>query len=134
LLQKLAGYDLYEYEIYEKEVQKIIVNETRISAKEWHTSEDLEYLVEKPHIDGVGEPDILLKGVESNSLYVVELKIVEAIPQHVGQLASYVGWYKENPLEGCKGAEYALKTCDYLLEKRCFDLQVKIIRPVEQVA
>jgi len=137
LLRKLGIYKPYEYDIYEEEVQKVIINDIHKRLMDWHAEEDLEYLDEKPHIEGVGEPDILLRGVESKNLYVVELKVGEARRQDVGQLASYVGWYKEHPLEGCteirgillaprfsKGAEYALKACR--LEKRCFDLHVEI--------
>lgn len=137
LLKKLGVYEPYEWDIYEEEVHKVITNDIHKHLVEWHAEEELEYLDEKPHIDGVGEPDILLKGVKSKNLYVVELKVGEARRQDVGQLASYVGWYKEHPLEDCtevrgillaprfsRKAEYALKACN--LEKRCFDLHVEI--------
>ena len=144
LLRKLGRYQPYEYDVYEKEIQKIIVNDLNMSLINWHTDEELKYLEEKPRID-VGEPDILLKGVKSKTLYIVELKVVEASREHVGQLASYVGWYRAHP-EQCpehcidvkgillapkfsKGAEYALKACNDL-EKRCFSLHAEI-KPVE---
>jgi len=141
LLRKLGVYEPYEYDIYEEEVQKVVVNDIRKRLVDWHAEEDLEFLDEKPHIEGVGKPDILLRGVESKNLYVVELKVGEASRQDVGQLASYVGWYREHPPAGCtevkgillaprfsKSAEYALKACN--LEKRCYDLHIKI-RPDE---
>jgi len=98
---------------------------------------------EVPIPDINGRADLLLKE-EPDSLIVVELKVGEASREHVGQLASYVGWYKEHPedrpddCEDCtnvkgillardfsKGAESALKACPNL-EKRKFVLHVEI--------
>jgi hypothetical protein len=138
------GCYLYEYDVVEKEIQKIIVNDLRRSASmmDWHTAEELRYYSEKPLIN-VGAPDILLIGADTKTLYVVELKRGEASREHVGQLASYVGWYREHPEDrpqGCKdkdvkgillarkfskGAEYALKVCEGL-ESRHLELHAKI--------
>jgi len=141
LLKKLGVYEPYEYNIYEEEVQKVVVNDIRKRLVDWHVEEELEYIDEKPHIEGVGKPDILLRGVRSKNLYVVELKVGEAQREDVGQLASYVGWYREHPPAGCtevkgillarsfsKKAKYALKACN--LMKKCYDLHAEI-RPDE---
>jgi len=137
LLKKLGIYEPYEYNIYEEEVQKVVVADICRRLVDWHVEEELEYIAEKPYIEGVGKPDILLRGVTSKNLYVVELKVGKARREDVGQLASYVGYYREHPLTGCtevkgimlarsfsKGAEYALKACN--LMKRYYDLHVEI--------
>jgi len=88
-----------------------------------------------------GRIDLLLKAEKSSSLIVVELKSEVATREHVGQLASYVGWYKKNPdkmpgqvknVKGLllarkfsSGAQSALEACPDL-ESRTFELHVDI--------
>jgi len=146
-LVRLGCY-LYEYDILEKEIQKVIVNDMHEAGllTDWQTAEKLEYYPKRLPI-AVGVPDMLLIGTDTKTLYVVELKKGEASREHVGQLASYIGWYKEHPEdrpEGCKnvrgillaqkfgkGAEYALKVCPDL-EPRQFKLHAEI-KTVEQL-
>lgn len=145
LLQKLGVYEPYEYTILETEINKIIRHD--LPNIDFGAGEKLSLIgYEIPISEINGRVDLLLKNEKTDLLVVVELKAVEASKEHVGQLASYVGWYKEHPLEGCKdvqgillapkfskGAESALKACTNLY-KRCFDLHVEIIKPMEQVA
>jgi len=144
LLRKLDRGEVNKYGILEDKIQKVIVRDVTKSMIDWHASEGLKYYAEKPKID-VGEPDILLIGSKSKTLYVIELKAAVAKREHVGQLASYVGWYREHPeqcpeqctnVKGILVAEdfdsraiYALKACCDL-EPRRFDLHVEI-KPIE---
>lgn len=142
LLRKLGVYEPYAYTILETEINKIIRHD--LPNIDFGFDEKLSLIDSEISIAEInGRVDLLLKSEKSNLLIVVELKAVEASREHVGQLASYVGWYKEHPLEGCKdvkgillapkfskGAESALKACNNLY-KRCFDLHVEIIKPVE---
>lgn len=148
LLRKLGVYDPDEYDVYEKTIQEVVVKGLRSSRSDWHTVERLEYHSEKPPI-AVGKPDILCIGARSKNLYVIELKAVQATRRDVGQLASYVGWYRDHPEDRpvpCRdkdvvgillardlnaGAEYALRACANLHGRR-FDLHVEIIKPIEQ--
>ncbi len=145
LLQKLGVYEPDEYTVLETEINKIIRHD--LPNIDFGSGEKLSLIGHEVTITEInGRVDLLLKDEKTNLLIVVELKAVEASREHVGQLASYVGWYKEHPLEGCKdvkgillapkfskGAESALKVCANLY-KRCFDLHVEIIKPLEQVA
>ncbi len=148
LLRKLGVHDPDQYEIYEEEIQKVIVEDLLRSRLDWHLGEQLEYHVQKPPT-AVGRPDILCIGAQSKTLYVVELKAVQAQRSDVGQLASYVGWYRAHPEHrpvpcrdtGVVGillatdfsarSEYALRACTRLYGRR-FHLHAEIVEPVEQ--
>jgi RecB family endonuclease NucS len=104
--------------------------------------ENLSLLAHEVYIPEInGRIDLLLRAEKSSLLIVVELKSEVATREHVGQLASYVGWYKKNPdkmpgqVKNVKGlllarkfspgAESALEACPDL-ESRIFELHVDI--------
>jgi hypothetical protein len=137
LIQRL---DLNAQKIAEKEIQRVILRD--FPDIEWGLEEKIVLLdSEKPIPEINGRIDILLKGEATASLIVVELKL-RATREHVGQLASYVGWYKIHPekmppptkaAKGIllaenfdKGALSALEACPDLMAKIC-KLSVDII-------
>ncbi len=140
LLRKLGRYEANGYGILEARVQEVIVRDMSQSLIDWHAGEGLRYYAEKPTIP-VGQPDVLLLGETSKTLYVIELKVGSAKREHVGQLASYVGWYRQHPeqcperctdVKGILVAEdfdnrtlYALRAC-HNLEARRFYLHAEI--------
>ena len=138
LLQRL---DRSAHRIAEKTIQNAIIKNL---PEEW-------YLQEKVMLDGCeneipeinGRTDIELRGQTTDTLYVVELKL-RATREHVGQLASYVGWYKKHLPDKAKavkgillaeqfdrGALSALQVCPDLVPRLC-DLCVHIDK-VQQV-
>jgi hypothetical protein len=126
LLQRL---DRSAQRIAEKEIQKTIIKNF---PEEWYLKEKVSldgYEKEIPEING--RTDIELKGQTTDTLYVVELKL-RATREHIGQLASYVGWYKKHlpekvkAVEGIllaeefdKGALSALEVCPDLMARIC---------------
>jgi len=138
LLRKLERYTPDEYQILEREVQKVILN--NLANIDWGFQEELRYYKHETQID-IGRPDILLEGAKTRTLYVVELKPSRAEREHVGQLQSYVGWYMEHlPSEFSSvrgilvaadfnsGAIYAIKANESL-EARRYSLSVQISAP-----
>jgi len=130
--------DLNAQKIAEKEIQKAIL---RNFPDEWGFKEKLVPIDnEKPIPEINGRIDIRLRGETTATLYIVELKL-RATREHVGQLASYVGWYKKHPEEmppptkavkGIllaenfdKGALSALEACPDLIARIC-KLRVEI--------
>jgi hypothetical protein len=124
-----------EKEILEKEIQKIILNNIR--KIDWGLEEEVEYYSHE-YKTPIGRPDIMLKGKKNKVLFVVELKSATASREDVGQLMSYVGWFKENlPIgfeavkgillagEFSPGAKYAINT-NSDLEARIFELNVSV--------
>jgi len=124
-----------EKEILEKEIQKIIINNIR--KIDWELEEEVEYYSHE-YKTPIGRPDIMLKGKKNKVLFVVELKSATASREDVGQLMSYVGWFKENlPIgfeaakgillarEFSPGAKYAINT-NSDLEARIFELNVSV--------
>lgn len=118
--------------VAEKVIQRVIL---RNCPNEWGLKEKLLLIdSEQPIPEINGRIDIRLKGETTATLYIVELKL-EATREHVGQLASYVGWYKKHPEEmppptkavkGIllaekfdKGALSALEACPDLMAKIC---------------
>ncbi|MBI2917997.1 MAG: DUF1016 family protein [Chloroflexi bacterium] len=93
LRQKLGLLSPEEYNILEREVQKIIINS--LAGINWSLGEEVRYYSHETPI-GIGRPDILLEGIETKTLYVIELKPGRAQRGDVGQLLSYVGWYQDN--------------------------------------
>lgn len=135
LVQRIGLSLTEEQEVLEKELQKIVLN--NITNIDWGLEEEIEYYSHE-HNTPIGRPDILLKGKRSKVLYVVELKSTTASRENVGQLMSYVGWFKENlPIgfQAVKGilfakefsseAKYAINICPDL-EARIFDLFVSV--------
>lgn len=136
LLDKLGLYSIEEYDILEREIEKVIIN--NISEIDWGVNEELHYFAHES-ITPVGRPDILLKGTESDSLYIIELKAGIATREHVGQLQSYVGWYKNNlpkPFKSVKGilvsrqlddgARYAIEVSPDIMA-RVFKIHIDIL-------
>lgn len=135
LLKKLDLLTQEEYQILEREVQKVIINS--LDSIDWQFDETLRYYGHETPIE-VGKPDILLEGTQTRTLYIVELKSDRAKREHVGQLLSYLGWYLENLPDGfecAKGilvarefdlaATYAIKAAPNLFARR-FKLSVEI--------
>ncbi len=92
---------LKDQRILEHEIKKIILN--NFSEIDWKLDESVTYYAHEEVIR-TGRVDILLKGAKT--LYVVELKGGIATREHVGQLLSYVGCYRENlptGIEAVKG-------------------------------
>jgi len=88
--------NLNAQKIVEKEIQKAIL---RNFPEEWCLKEKLIPIDEEKSIPEInGRIDIRLRGETNATLYIVELKL-RATREHVGQLASYVGWYKKHPEE-----------------------------------
>lgn len=127
LLSKL-GLLLPDAKILEKAVESIICRTQ--NSIQWEVGEDIT-LCERQPSTRIGKPDILCKGNESGRLYVIELKVGVATREHVGQLASYVGWYKRHS-EASKdvwgilvaedfheGAKYAIEVCPDLRARIC---------------
>jgi len=140
LLRKLGRYQPYEYRILEAEINKIIRNNLpNIDFGFGAKLSLIDYEVNIPEING--RVDLLLKEEKTDLLVVVELKSEKATREHVGQLASYVGWYKENQekmpaqtksVKGIllakdfsEGAKFALRECPDL-DKRSFELHLEI--------
>jgi len=140
LLRKLGRYLPEENRIMEVEINKIIRNDLlNIDFGLGEKPSLIDYEVYIPEING--RIDLLLKAEQSCLLIVIELKSETATREHVGQLASYVGWYRKNPdkmpaqtkrVKGIllardfsPGAKYALEECPDL-EPKIFELHVDI--------
>jgi hypothetical protein len=121
--------------IAEKVIQNVIIKNV---PEEWYLNEKVSFDDHEKEIREIcGRTDIQLKGLTTQTLYIVELKI-RATREHVGQLASYVGWYKKHlpekftSVEGIllaeefdKGALSALEVCPDLTPRLC-NLRVTI--------
>lgn len=127
LVQRL---DTEAQKVKEKDIQKVIL---RSFPNDWKLEEKLVLVGHERSIPEVnGRIDILVKGETTTDLYIVELKS-RATREHVGQLASYVGWCKKHPLseqtkavkgillaeEFDKGALSALEVCPDLRARIC---------------
>ena len=137
LLDKLGLYSKEEYQILEREIQKVIIN--NLQNIDWGVGEKLQYYAHESPID-IGRADILLQSSKTETLYVIELKPAQATREDVGQLQSYVGWYKENIMPKFKiikgillakelddGAKYAIKA-NPDLEARLFRLHIEVTK------
>ncbi|MFC1961682.1 PDDEXK nuclease domain-containing protein [Chloroflexota bacterium] len=93
LLEKLGIYSQENLQILEREIGKVILN--NLADLDWSMGEALRYHSREPSIP-IGRPDILLKGSSTETLYVIELKAGIASREDVGQLQSYVGYYREH--------------------------------------
>jgi len=136
LFDRLGLDSTEELDMAEKEVEKIILN--NLGSIDWGMQEKLLFYNCQPSISSIGHPDILLQGPESKTLYVVELKAGRATRENVGQLASYVGWYKKNTPAGFNGVKGVLLARDFTegvkyalelspdLEARLFELHIEI--------
>jgi len=130
--------------IAEKVIQRVIL---RNFPEEWCLKEKLVPIDDEKSIPEInGRIDIRLRGKTNATLYIVELKL-RAAREHVGQLASYVGWYKKHPEEmppptkdvkGIllaeefdKGALSALEVCPDLMARICkLRVDIETIQPV----
>jgi len=137
LIKKLGLLEEDELQVLESEIQKVVIN--NLNSIDWEVGEKLQYYAHESPID-IGRPDIVLQGNESNRLYIIELKPARARREDVGQLQSYVGWYKKNMPAQFKavigillakelddGAKYALEA-NPDLQARVFDLRIEIKR------
>jgi hypothetical protein len=140
LSMKLGIYTEEQLNILESEVEKILVN--NLDKVDWGVGEKLSFFAKQTNIDDIhGRVDVLLKNQAGTTIFVVELKPDTATREDVGQLQSYVGWYRDNlPLgvNKVKGillareiepaAKYAaLAGIDIMT--RCFELEMKITNP-----
>lgn len=136
LLGKL-GLLLPDHKILERAVESIICRDQNLI--EWEVGEDLVFCERHPTAGNIGQPDILFTGGKTGRLYVIELKVGVATREHVGQLASYVGWYRGRGgfkdvwgilvAEGFhEGARYAMEACQDIYS-RLYKLSVEIKRP-----
>ncbi|PIU57460.1 MAG: hypothetical protein COS88_01020 [Chloroflexi bacterium CG07_land_8_20_14_0_80_51_10] len=127
LIQRL---DPSTQKIAEKVIQRVIFKNC---PNEWGLGEKVALSgYEKSIPDINGRIDIQLKGDNTATTYIVELKL-KATREHVGQLASYVGWCKNHPIPGQtkavkgillaenfdNGALAALEACPDLVAKIC---------------
>ena len=115
--------------IAERTIQSAIIKNL---PEEWHLKEKVLLYGHENEIPEInGRTDIELKGETTDTLYVVELKL-RATREHVGQLASYVGWYKKhlpenaNAVKGIllaeqfdEGALSALEACPDMVPRLC---------------
>lgn len=127
LVQRL---DLDAQKIAEKEIQKAIISNC---PSDWGLEEKVVLVgSEEPIPEINGRIDIRLRGEATATIYIVELKL-RATREHVGQLASYVGWCKNHPMPGQtravrgillaedfdEGALSALEACPDLMPRTC---------------
>jgi len=128
----IQGLDPNALKVAERVIQRVIL---RRFPREWGLGEELILIdSEEPIPEINGRIDIRLKGKTTGTLYIVELKL-KATREHVGQLASYVGWYKKHPEEMppltktvkgillaeefYEGALSALEACPDLMPRTC---------------
>jgi hypothetical protein len=142
LLGKL-GLLLPDESILERAIESIICRDQKLI--EWEVGEDdLVFYARQPSAGNIGRPDILFGGSKSGTLYVIELKVGMCTREHVGQLASYVGWYKmQNEFKGVKGilvaedfhegAKCAIGVCPDI-EPRLYKLNIKMKKPTQETS